>query len=490
MKLTNLDLVIIGLFFLLMLVIGIYAYFRNQNAKDYFVAGGNLPWWLSGISHHVSGYSGAVFVAYAALAYTHGFSVYVWWAFTIGITVIISAKIFPVIWVRLRKKFEIQSPLEYLAQRYNLTTQQIMAWSGVILKLFDIGAKWAAIAVLLNVFTGISLPVGILVSGGISLLYITFGGLWAVVITDFTQFIVQLLAGLVMFIVVLMRLGGMGSIFTLWENLPAENSQAFHEPYGVGFALAFLFINFLAYNGGQWNLATRYISSPDEQQASKAARLSGLLYLIWPLILFFPMWAAPVLLPGLDDPSQSYGELTLLLLPSGLVGLVIASLFANTMSMTSSDINTISAVITRDILPVISKKMGLEKNSLTIARMTTFIFTLATIIIAFQYEYFGGILGLIISWFGALVGPIAVPMLLGLIPAFRRCGPLSAIGSIVVGLLTFIITKNTDVGSLAVEVSLPLILSSLTYIILGMITKGPVPQKVRDLLEAVHQTQN
>mgnify|MGYP006180827933 FL=1 len=67
MKLTSFDLIVITAFFLLMLVIGVYSYFRNKNADDYFVAGGNLPWWLSGISHHVSGYSGAVFVAYAAI---------------------------------------------------------------------------------------------------------------------------------------------------------------------------------------------------------------------------------------------------------------------------------------------------------------------------------------------------------------------------------------------------------------------------------------
>ena len=93
---------------------------------------------LSGISHHVSGYSGAVFVAYAGLAYTHGFSLYIWWAFTIGVTILASAKIFPVYWVRLRKRFQIQSPLEFLKNRYNLLTQQIIAWSSVILKLFDI----------------------------------------------------------------------------------------------------------------------------------------------------------------------------------------------------------------------------------------------------------------------------------------------------------------------------------------------------------------
>ncbi len=485
MKLTSLDLIVIGLFFLLMLIIGVYSYFRNKNASDYFIAGGNLPWWLSGISHHVSGYSGAVFVAYAAIAYTHGFTIYVWWAFTIGLTVLASAKVFPVFWVRLRKKFHIQSPLEFLARRYNILTQQVMAWSRVLLKLFDIGAKWASIAILLNVFTGISLPIGILISGGISLLYITFGGLWAVVITDFAQFLIQLMGGIVMFVAVLYKLDGLESIFTIWDKLPPENSQLFYEPYGVGFALAFLFINFLSYNGGQWNLATRYISSPSESQATKAARLSGWLYLIWPLILFFPMWAAPILLPNLTDPSQSYGQLTLLLLPSGLVGLVIASLFANTMSMTSSDINTISAVITRDILPNISRKFTLDKISLRTARITTFIFTLMTIIIALQYESFGGILGLIISWFGALVGPIAVPMLFGVIPAFKSCGPVAAISSMFAGLLTFIITKNVEVGSLALQVSLPLIVSTLVFITIGFTQIGTVPEKVKSMLQEI-----
>lgn len=488
MEINTLDLIVIILFFLSLLSIGIWSYFKNQSAEDYFVAGGNLPWWLSGISHHVSGYSGAVFVAYAGLAYTHGFSVYVWWAFTIGVTILLSARIFPVLWVRLRKKFQIQSPLEYLATRYNLLTQQIMAWSGVTLKLFDVGAKWAAIAILLNVFTGVSLPVGILISGGVSLVYITFGGLWAVIITDFAQFVVQITAGLVMFVVVVQKLGGWGSLFNFWDQLPEGNGQMFNEPYTAGFALAFLFINFLSYNGGQWNLATRYISSPDETQAKKAAILSGILYLIWPLFLFVPMWAAPLILPDLADPTQSYGALTLELLPSGLIGLVIASLFANTMSMTSSDVNTISAVITRDILPTLSDKFKKEKKSLLTARITTFAFTFLTIVVALQYEKFGGILGLIISWFGALVGPIAVPMLFGLLPAFKRCGPLAAILSIVAGLLTFIITKNVTMESLALEVSLPLIVSAIVYVSLGIFNrpkKGSDADKVKKLLAAI-----
>ncbi|SFN90168.1 sodium:solute symporter family protein [Salegentibacter flavus] len=494
MEVNNIDIIVIFIFFLAMIIIGIYAYFKNQSSEDFFIAGGDLPWWLSGISHHVSGYSGAVFVAYAALAYTHGFSLYVWWAFTIGVAIIATAKIFPVYWVRLRKKFQIQSPLEYLAIRYNVLTQQIIAWVGVTLKLFDVGAKWAAIAILLNVTTGIPFEYGILISGGISLIYITIGGLWAVIFTDLAQFLVQLIAGITMFVVVVTRFGGWSSITGIWDQLPSENSQLFNDPYTISFAVVFLFINFLSYNGGSWPLATRYISSNTEKAASKAAYLSGILYLIWPLILFFPMWAAPLILPDMEDPSQSYGVLIEELLPHGLIGLVIASLFANTMSMTSSDINTISAVITRDILPVVSDKFKNKRTSLLTARITTFVFTFLTIVIAFQYEYFGGVLGLIVTWFGALIGPIAVPLLFGLIPFFRNCGPVAAISSVAAGLVTFSITKILTmdgiteilaVESMALEIGLPVIISMIVYSFVGWMRRKPVTKEVKDLEAAI-----
>lgn len=485
MELNSIDIIVIVAFFLSMVVIGIYSYFKNKSSEDFFVAGGNLPWWLSGISHHVSGYSGAVFVAYAGLAYTHGFSLYMWWALPIGITVVALAKIFPVYWVRLRKRFQIQSPLEYLATRYNILTQQIIAWCGVILKLFDVGAKWAAIAILLYVTTGIPLTYGILISGGISLIYVTFGGLWAVIITDFTQFLVQIAAGIIMLVIVVNQLGGWSSVTEMWDQLPPDNSNLFNDPYNAEFALVMLFIFGLSYNGGSWSLATRYISSPNEKEASKAAFLSGILYLIWPLILFFPMWAAPILLPGMEDPNQSYGLLMLETLPQGMIGLVIASLFANTMSMTSSDVNTISAVITRDILPVVSDRFKDRITTLYTARLTTFLFTLGTIVIAFQYEYFGGVLGLIVSWFAALLGPIAVPVLFGLLPVFRSCGSVAAISSIAAGLITFIITKNVPMESLALEVGLPTFVATIIYCLIGFIRRKHVSEKVRNLEAAI-----
>ncbi|MBN2610147.1 MAG: Na+:solute symporter [Bacteroidales bacterium] len=489
MKLQSIDWVVIISFFIALIAVGIWGHFKNKNSNDYFVGGGKIPWWLTGISHHVAGYSGAVFVAYAGLAYTHGFSIYIWWALTIGISVLATIKLFPVRWVRLRKNFNIQSPLEYLSVRYDIPTQQLMAWSGVLLKLFDVGAKWAAIAILMKVFTGIPIIYGIMLAGCISLVYITFGGLWAVIVTDFIQFIVQIGAGIVMFLAVISKLGGFNSVFTLWKQLPEGNSHAFNSPYTVGFALAFLFINTLSYNGGTWSLATKYISSPNEKTTKRAAFLSGTLYLIWPLILFFPMWAAPVILPGLADPTESYGILTLTLLPAGFIGLILASMFAATMSMTAGDANTISAVITRDILPALSHRFKIteQSRSLITARIVTFTFTFCTIIIAMQYESFGGVLGLIVAWFAAMVGPISVPMLLGLLPAFRTCGPRAAILSIVGGILTFIITKTFSC-SFAVEVGFPMFISFIIYVLFGFLNrKRKIDPKIIDMLTVLNK---
>ena len=462
--------IVLLLFFGIMVLIGLYSLKKVKNTTDFFLAGGNLPWWLAGISHHVSGYSGVVFVGYAAIAYTHGITIYFWWALPIALGVFIGSYVFAPRWTALRTTYGVQSPTEYLQIRYNRPTQQLIAWMGVILKLFDVGAKWTALAILLNGFAGVSLGTGILLSGGISLLYISIGGLWADIWTDFAQFVVQIIAGLVMFFVIWQAATDMGGWGELWARLPAENLSAFHEPYTPGFMVAFIFIFFLSYNGGMWNLATRFIASETPKASQKAARLSAVLYLIWPLILFVPMWLAPVLIPDLANPEQSYIELTKQLLPPALVGLVLASMFANTMSMTTSDSNTVSAVIVRDIIPIIFPKFrdGDERHALRNARLVTAAFIALTLLIAWFSDFFGGILGLVITWFGGLVGPASVPMLLGLLPLFRRSGPTAAWASILGGVICFAILFGNGAES-AAQLGYPLLVSFILYTGIGLV---------------------
>jgi SSS family solute:Na+ symporter len=126
-----------------------------------------------------------------------------------------------------------------------------------------------------------------------------------------------------------------------------------------------------------------------------------------------------------------------------LIGLVLAGIFAHTMAMPSSDANAIAAVVTRDILPAVSRRARRFSAAaeLLAGRVTTFLFIAASMIIALTADRFGGVIGLILLWFGALIGPIAIPMLFGMLPAFRKAGPTAAIASVAAGLVTFMLVK-------------------------------------------------
>ncbi|ANY07120.1 sodium:solute symporter family protein [Pseudonocardia sp. HH130630-07] len=474
------DWVVLAGYFGVMVAIGWWSKRRIRSAEDFFTAGGAMPWWLSGISHHMSGYSAAVFVAYAALAYTTGFAVYVWWAVSITIACAIGSFVFAPRWPRIRERLGIVSPLEYLSVRYDIPSQQVLAWSGTVLKVFDVAAKWAASAILLNTFAGLSLPVGILLVGGVTLVYSTIGGLWADALTDFGQFLIQLVAALALLVAAMGSLGGIGSVVTMWDDLPPSHSDPFAGTLTVPFFLAYCLINFVSYNGGTWNLAQRFIAAPTSSAARKSMWLSGVLYLVWPLVLFLPMWAAPLLLPDLADPEQSYAELVLLLLPSGLVGLVLAGMFAHTMAMTSSDANAISSVVVRDIVPVLRGSRGrlVGRSELLAGRVSTFLFIAASMAIALSADSFGGVLGLLVLWFGALVGPIAVPMLLGMLPAFRRCGPSAALVSWAAGIAVFVVNRYVIGDRLdalgegtaqAITVATPILVSVVLFVLMGLL---------------------
>ncbi|NGX86198.1 Na+:solute symporter [Rahnella sp. Lac-M11] len=488
---NGIDYFVMALYALMIVMTTLWAMRRVGNTRDFFAAGGKMPWWLSGISHHMSGYSAAVFVAYAAVAYKYGLTIYFWWAFPISIAVFIGSVIFAPRWARLRIHMNIESPMEYLATRYNVPTQQILAWSGVFLKTFDVGAKWAAIAIIINVFTGLDPLVGIAISGVLCLFYTVLGGLWADACNDFGQFIVQFIAAIVMVVAVAFHLGGFSNLLTIWDRLPAGHTDIVAGPYSMGFILAYFIIYTLSYNGGTWNLAQRFIASPRGKDARKAALLSSALYLVWPLILFYPMWAAPLLFPDIADPSQSYSIMAMQLLPNGLIGLVLVAMFTHTLSMTSSDSNAITAVVTRDILPVLlPKRFGQGQSSLLVARVTVVLFILTTLLIAVNASRFGGVLSLLIVWFGGLVGPISIPMLLGLLPWFRKCGSAAAITSWAAGVSAFFLVKFVVPDmSTAQVVAIPVLLSLAVFVLGGLLRRRPVSAEVDVLLNALNQDQ-
>ncbi|MFE5684022.1 sodium:solute symporter family protein [Streptomyces sp. NPDC056512] len=481
--------VLIG-YFGIMVAIGVWSHKRVDDVSDFFTAGGKMPWWLSGISHHMSGYSAVMFTGYAGIAYTYGVTSFVTWSFPIALGIAIGSKLFAPRINRLRSRLHVASPLEYLKNRYNLKTQQALAWSGMLLKIVDVAAKWAAIATLLSVFTGISINQGILITGVITAVYCTIGGLWADALTELGQFIIQLIAGVAMFVAVVSKLGPFGGIFGVWDEPElAGHGKPLVGPYGTVFLLAFLFIKLFEYNGGMLNQAQRYMATGSAREATRSARLSAILWLVWPVVLFFPMWVSPLLVHAQKpDGSDSYGLMTEQLLPHGLLGLVIVGFFSHTMAMCSSDANAIAAVFTRDVAPAVSKKakeQWVGNKGLLAARLTTVIFLGLSMAVATQVNSptFKDIITVVIKWVAGLMGPIAIPMMLGLLRTFRKSGPTAALTSWAMGLLAFWLVNypiswNVEGGvPLEYQVSIPLAVSLVLYILIGYLKPEDSPER-------------
>ncbi|GGP00155.1 sodium:solute symporter family protein [Wenjunlia tyrosinilytica] len=480
---NSLDWTVLISYFGVMVLIGVWSHKRVDTVGDYFTAGGRMPWWLSGISHHMSGYSAVMFTGYAGIAYQYGITSYVTWSFPIAVGIAIGAKAFAPRLNRLRSRLHVASPLEYLKARYNLPTQQALAWSGVLLKIVDVGAKWAAIATLLSVFTGVSLNQGILITGAVTAVYCTVGGLWADALTELGQFIIQLCAGIAMFVAVLGEIGGFSGLWTVWDDLPANHTHPTTGPFTLTFLLAYLFIKTFEYNGGMWNQAQRYMATGSAREATRSARLSSLLWAFWPLVLFFPMWVAPLLVKARKpDASDSYALLTEQLLPHGLLGLVIVGFFSHTMAMCSSDANAIAAVFTRDIAPAVSAKARgwSQRAGLIAARWTTLGFLALSMSVATQVNSpaFKDIITIVIKWVAGLMGPIAIPFMLGLLRWWRRSGPVAALVSWACGLFAFwLVNYGMDGVSTQIQIVTPLSTSLVLYTLLGWLHSEETPER-------------
>ncbi|MCX5381869.1 sodium:solute symporter family protein [Streptomyces sp. NBC_00083] len=479
--------VLIG-YFGVMVAIGIWSHKRVDNVSDFFTAGGRMPWWLSGISHHMSGYSAVMFTGYAGIAYQYGVTSFVTWSFPIAVGIGIGARLFAPRLNRLRSRLHVASPLEYLKNRYNVSTQQALAWSGLLLKIVDVGAKWAAIATLLSVFTGITITQGIFITGCITAAYCTVGGLWADALTELGQFIIQLFAGLAMLIAVMGKLDGLSTLWTVWDELPSGHADPTAGPYTVTFLMAFLFIKTFEYNGGMWNQAQRYMATDSARSATRSAWLSAILWAVWPTVLFFPMWCAPLLVHAKKpDGSDSYALMTETLLPHGMLGLVVVGFFSHTMAMCSSDANAISAVFTRDIMPVLSRSARAwdSRAGLVAARLSTLVFLGLSMAIATQVSSpaFKDIITVVIKWVAGLMGPIAIPFMLGMLKPFRRSGPTAALTSWAAGLLAFFFVNYDLDGSqkagvaLQWQVSVPLAISLVLYVVIGLLKPEDTPER-------------
>lgn len=405
------DHIVIAGYFLLLTLVGFYFWKRMRQASDFFTGGNRIPWWLAGVSFYLTGFSAFTFVAYSEMAYRFGF-VAVTLAWSSAVAMLAGTLFLAARWRRAR----IMSPVEFLEARYNKQIRQVLAWTGLPLKVIDDGLKIYATGVFVAIGMGFGLKTSIVASGAVMLLYTFMGGLWAVVVTDFVQFIILTLGVVVLFPLVFAGTG----LAILTEGTPAGFLAPINAPFSPLYVVAFYLLILLSYNGN-WAFAQKFYSVSNEREARKAGLLAMGLKIIGPPLFILPAMAARSLMPELNIPPSSpqytYAALSLRYLPAGLMGLMIAAMFSATMSTLSGDYNVMASVITRDIYHRLFDKQASERRLVIVGRLATLLVGVLTIGIGVSLIATArkGLFEVMVTVFGLFVGPMLIPMLLGLL---------------------------------------------------------------------------
>ena len=435
--------VLVG-YFVLMLGIGVYFYRYMRGIKDYFSGGNNIPWWLSGVSFYMSSFSVFAFVSYSALAFKYGWvSVTLLWV-TVPATVF-SVTLFAKRWRRAR----IDSPVEYLETRYSAGFRQLIAWQGIPVKMVDDGLKLVAIGTFISVSLGLPTHVCMFWSGIIILLYTFMGGLWAVAVTDFIQFVVMAIAVLILLPLSINRIGG---IENLDKIVPAGIGDFFTAEYNWVYVILLSLLYCVAWSSINWPLIQRYYCVADEKEALKVGWFVTLLNVIGPPLMFIPAMAAVHFLG--DVPGKEvYPRLCVELLPPGILGLVVAAMFAATMSMLSSDYNVCAGVLTTDVYRRLIHHNASQKELVAVGRLLTLVIGVFALGVAFLMSAGTGedLFKNMVTLFSIVTAPVGVPMILGLLS--RRVTNLAALVGWFIGILVGLALLQWCPGTINIVIS-------------------------------------
>src|SRR6476661_2461832 len=345
---NNVDYTVIGLYALLMVLVGLYVMRFNRGAAEYFRGGSRIPWLVAGLSCFMSGFSAWTFTGAAGVAYRSGFAAI---GLYIGnaLSFLLGYFVFAQRWRRSR----ITTVMEYLSGRFNLATHQVFSWSTIFFQLFTSASTLFGLSLFVSAACGFPVTWTILGAGALIVFYCVLGGLWAVVVTDFLQASILMPFCMVLVVMSLARVGGVSGLV---HSLPPE-MKTLHISGEFGWLYIASWTIMVSFGYNTSAMAQRYFSVDDERSARKVALLCCGLFFLGAFLWFIPPMAMRVVYPDLHAvwPSlanageASYAVASLTLLPHGLIGIMLAAMFSATMASLSGMFNVKAAILSKDI---------------------------------------------------------------------------------------------------------------------------------------------
>ena len=412
---VGIDYIVIVIYFLGLIAVSVLVSRSIKSSADMFIAGRNSSWWLSGMSTYMTLFSASTFVIWGGVAFRSGF-VAVLIGNILGFASFFVGRYLSGKW----REMKIKSPGEYLTIRFGKSSLNLYTLLGIIGRGFHTAVALYAIAIVMS--TLMTLPEGhfmadatghlavswaIVILGVITLLYTVLGGFLAVLMTDVIQFGVLITVVIFMIPLSINAIGGL-------DNFIANAPEGYFTPVSAEYPWFWLILWFFVNSftiGGDWPFVQRYISVPTVSDARKSTYLVGALYLLTPLIWYFPAMVFRQIEPT-ANPEQAYILMSDHVLMKGMLGVMLAAMVSATLSTVSGTLNVFANVFTYDIYGQKHPEVG-EKRLIRIGRIFTFAFGAAIIALALLIPYAGGAEKVVVTILTMIIGPLYIPSVWG-----------------------------------------------------------------------------
>jgi solute:Na+ symporter, SSS family len=374
--LSAIDLAVIGVYFCVVFAIGFYFSRKERTSTDYFLAGRDVGWFAIGASLFVSNISTEHFIGLAGSGASSGLAVghFEWLA---CFMLLILGWVFVPFYLRSN----VFTMPEFLERRFNRSCATYLASISILAYVFTkISVHLYAAAVVLERVVGwspLTAAVVLVIATGI---YTIAGGLAAVIYTDLVQTLILIVGAVILTFLGLEKVGGFGA---LRAALPADYFHMMKPASDPNFPWTGIF--FGAPILGIWYWCTdqvivqRVLSAKTEGHAKLATIFAGFLKILPVFMLVLPGLIAIALYRDLfkfspdgavTNPDIAYPTMIVNLLPSGLVGMMIAALLAALMGAMSSVFNSASTLVTLDFYKKF-RPDATEKNLVNFGRIAT-----------------------------------------------------------------------------------------------------------------------
>ena len=498
-------LIVIGLYLMMMLVIGFIYSKKNDDANDFYLGGRRLGPFVTAMSAEASDMSSWLLMGLPGLAYLTGICDAAWTAIGLAIGTYLN-------WLLVAKRLRRYSVKtnsitlpDFFSDRYRDKSRIILTVSAVFIVVFFVpytASGFAACGKLFSSLFGIDYTTAMIISAVVIVGYTALGGFLAASTTDFIQSIVMTVA---LFIVVLFSVnvaGGWDVVMNNAKELPGFLSMTSIHNAETGGADSYgiiTIVSTLAWGLGYFGMPhvlLRFMATKDEKNIKTSRRIAS----VWVVIsmgvaILIGVIGYSMTKAGAVEALEGSASETLiikiaqLLSQNGFIaiigaGLIIAGILACTMSTADSQLLAASSSISENVLKGVFKINLSKKATMIIARAT--VIAIAAVAVVIAWDPNSSVFSIVsFAWagFGAVFGPVMLCALF-----WKRSNKYGIIAGMVTGGVTIFVWKYVvrPLGGVwNIYELLPAFIVALVFIVVVSLLT-PAPEKeITDEFEAV-----